>query len=536
MDILREELREKEKNFTIKASRTVVVFCILLELLYIFGVIFKFLYIPELIVLLTAVLLISGFVLFILCKRGIFSSIMPYLIMILTILVLSISLGFINPSLRIPFFLIYFYVILHPSIFLGKKYGILATFLSIISYLVVVFLTQAKYPYVSLQTEAMRIVFLTVIALLLIFEFDNDLKRIFEIRKVAGMAEHGDLTGRIEITDDKDDIAFLAHSFNRVLKTEANLVRLIMDIVESLTDMSEQIATTASEMAASSSEIVHTTQKMTEGINEQHLELDQTISTGKTLSELSFDVVSNVKKVEEFSVSVSDSAGNAIKQSDVVIKNIELIGERYSYLISLMSKLQEISSTINKIVNTIDSISEKINILSLNASIEAARAGEAGRGFSIVADEVKKLADSSQGSASEIGRIIKEMMESIKTVTVSTEEVKKAINDGSVVIKSTVDFLRSISNNVLELNEAIKNIKDMISKEEQQITDIIKQVEGSHNIAEENTAAAQQILASLQEQSAATQEFSATSQELVSVANKLKEMIKTFTVEKTGEN
>ena len=376
MDILKEELREKEKNFTLKASGLVMIFCVVIEILFVLGRIFKSLQIPVIIAVIVAIVLICAFVLYELCKKNIFSPLFPYLITAMTILALTIALGLINPSFRLPFFLIYFYIILHPAMLLGLRYGLFATCLVDASYIVMVLSTHSRYPYVDLQTELIRIIFLTIISLILIFEFDKNLKRLHKIRGVAALAEQGDLTGRVEGTEQIDDISFLAKSFNRVLKAETNLVRMIAEIVESLIDMSEQIASTASEMVSSSSEIVQTTQRMTEGINQQFNELDKTISTGKILSEVSFDVVKNVKKVEEFSVTVSDSAGKAISQSDVVINNIELIGKRYDYLISLMTKLHEISTTISKIVKTIDAISEKINILSLNASIEAARAGE----------------------------------------------------------------------------------------------------------------------------------------------------------------
>jgi methyl-accepting chemotaxis protein len=533
MDILKEGLREKEKNFTIKAASVIVYFCAAIIILFVLGRLLQFLFIQTIIAVIVGIVLVCGYILFRLCKKDIYYPWMPYLITATAVIALSVGLSFINPSYRVPFFFIYFYIILHPGMLLGARYGTFAIALVDVSYLAMILLTKTKYPYVDLQTELIRILVLTIITFLLIFEFDRNLRRVHEICRVAGKAEDGDLTVRIEDTGKKDDISFLAEAFNRVLDAETKIVRLIIDITNSLTDMSEQIATTASEMASSISEIAHTTQRMTEGINEQFVELDKTILIGKTLSEVSYDVVNDVKRIEDFSVSVSDNASSAAKQSDVVITNIELIGERYGYLTSLMAKLEYISTTINKIVKTINTISEKINILALNASIEAARAGEYGRGFSIVADEVKKLADNSQESSSEIGRIIKEMSGSIKTVTESTAEVNSAINDGTVVIKSTADALSGISNKVLELNNAIKNIKNLISKQEKEITNIIKQVEGSHSISKDNSAAAQEILASIQQQSAASEEFSATSEELVAVTNKLTDMVKNFRLKLT---
>jgi methyl-accepting chemotaxis protein len=455
---------------------------------------------------------------------------MPYSITAVTTLLLSFALAYIEPTIRAPFFLIYFYIIIHPAVFLGRRNGLFAIGFVDLSYLVMILATSAQYPWLNISLEIMKLVFLSFIGLLLVADFDKILQRIRLMRIAFARVVEGDLT--IRLTDkEKDELSYLARSFNQIVESEAALIRLVKTIVNSLIDMGEQIASTADEMAGASSEIVHTTQKMTEGINEQYAKLDRTITTGKNLSETSFEVVSNVKKIEEFSVGVSDSASNAISQSDVVINNIELIGKRYDYLTSLVIKVQDISLAINKIINTINAIAEKINILSLNASIEAARAGEYGRGFSIVADEIKKLADSSQASASEIGRIIKEMMESIKTVTATTEEVNRAISDGSIVVKSTADAMKAISDNVIELNSAIKNINEMISKEEEEITSIITQVESSHSISKDNSAAAEQILASIQEQSAAAQEFTATSQELVTVSNRLKDMVQKYTVD-----
>ncbi len=533
MDIVRQEIREKEKHFSIKGTRATMIFCVMIAIILLVGNIFDFLAVPLTALIILVIVFLFGYILYTLCKRNIFSPAIPYALTVVTASVLTIALGTLNPAMRIPFFLLYFYIVLQPALLLGRTHGLFAIAFTDIAYLVMVLLTREQYPDTHLGVEATKLIFFTFISSLLILEFDRNLRRIQNIRRLAAKAEEGDLTERVADSE-KDEISFLAQGFNRLLETESKLIKTITETVNSLGGMGEQMASTANEIATSTSDILQTTQKMTEGINEQYDELDKTITTGKSLSEMSFDVVSNVKKVEEFSVSVSDTASKAENQSDVVINNIELIGKRYDNLTALMTQLQDISSTITNIVNTIDAIAEKINILALNASIEAARAGEYGRGFSIVADEVKKLADSSQESASEISRIIKDMTESINTVTESTEEVNKAISDGSVVVKSTADSFKDISNRVLELNDAIKSIMEMISKEEQEITMIIKQVESSHSISKENATASEQILASIQQQSAATQEFSAASQELVSVSNKLKEMVQKFKVDETG--
>ncbi len=527
----KEEDRLMILNFSRRGSIATIFFCIVIELIFLLGWIFRFLIVPPLLPILTLAVFIFGVIIYSLTRKNICSVFIPYSITTVTALVLTLCLAFVNPLIRIPFFMIYFYIALHPAYFLGIKNGLYAIILVDAAYSIMVMLTHNIYSQFSVALEFVNLIFFTLISFLLITDFDRNLVRLRNIRKILRQAEKGDLTVRIEEKNTfPDEITLLTKTMNNLLLTEANIIKLIIETSRNLSDISGQIAATSNELSTAISEIVSTTQKMTEGVDRQHQELDKSISLGKSLSEISFAVVDNIKKVEGYANNFSTSASTGLNQSDTVIKNIEIIGSRYEYLIGLLTKLHEVSNTITKIIETINKISEKINILSLNASIEAARAGEFGRGFSIVADEIKKLADNTQNSAMEIGEIVKEMIDSIKSVAESSEEVKKAIYDGNSVVRSTTESLKTISSAAIELNSAIKNIKSVISREEEEITNMLKQIEDSFNISKENSSAAEQILASLQEQSAATEEFAATSQELVSITNKLFKMIQNFKV------
>jgi len=528
MDI-KGEIREKEKNYSTKGAIATMALCIVIDVVFLLGWLLKFTVVPvpTSILIVTTIGFVLSLTILLLCTKGIFSRVMPYLISIIATLIITYALSYIDPQIKVVFFLIYFYIVLHPAILLGMKDGLFAITIIDLSYAIMVFTIQSYHPEMNIGIEFLKLIVFTFISFLIVSDLDKNLKRIQIIRRLLSQVEQGDLTIRAHDSE-KDEISYLGESLNRLLQTEFNIVKMIVEIMKRMVEIGGQIASTAGGIASSISEIVQTTQKMTMGINEQFDELDKTISTGKALSETSFEVVNNVKKIEGFSLNVSHTASSAINQSDIVTSNIELISNRYEDLTVLMKKLQETSTTINKIVETINALSEKINILSLNASIEAARAGEYGRGFSIVADEIKKLADNTQLSATEIGNIIREMIDSIRTVTERTEEVKQALFNGSVVVKSTTDSLNNISTGVIELNKAIKNIKDMISQEEKEITNIINKVERSYDVSKENAAAAEEILSSIQEQSAATEEFSATSQELIALSNKLQEIIQRF--------
>ncbi|MEO0216261.1 MAG: methyl-accepting chemotaxis protein [candidate division WOR-3 bacterium] len=524
----KQEIREKELYYTKQGGKATMVFCLVIGIIFFFGWLFKFMTVPALLPILTVVTFFFGLFIYYLCKRNIYSPLLPYLVTTFTALILSYCLGFVNPQIRNLFFIIYFYIVLHPAYYLGIKNGLYAVALIDIAYAIMTLTTTQTYPTLNIGLEFSKLILFTVITFIIMIDFEKNLLRLRALRGLLTKAEKGDLTVRYTPKDEHDEIHFLGISINNLFETELKIVSVIQALAQNLSRISTQIATTAREISTGISDIVATTQKMTDGVDQQYRELEQSINAGKMLSEINFEVVNNIKKIENNSVEFSTNLTTALNKSDLIIKNIEIISNRYENLISLMAKLNDISNAISTIIATINSISEKINILALNASIEAARAGEYGRGFSIVADEVKKLADSTQNSATEIDKIIKEMTESVKTVAQSSEEVMKAIKEGNQVVKSTTESLKSISGGIIELSNAIKEIKNIIAREEAEIGGIIRQIESSYNISKENSIAAEQILSSMEEQSAATEEFSNTSQELVSIINKLNEITKNF--------
>uniref|UniRef100_A0A7C4TBH1 Methyl-accepting transducer domain-containing protein n=1 Tax=candidate division WOR-3 bacterium TaxID=2052148 RepID=A0A7C4TBH1_UNCW3 len=522
----KDEIQKMEISYAKTGGLSIIFFCILIEIVFLIGWLLKFMLVPGILPVIIGVLLILGIIIYLLSRKNFYSPIMSYIVTTVTALILTICLGFVKPEIRTPFFLIYFYIVLHSAYSLGIKNGLYTIIFIDTAYAIMTILTKNLYSESNPGLEFTKLILFTIINFLIVIEFDRNILRLRRLREVLQHAEKGEFSGRFVDENRYDEIYFLGKCVNNLLEFLLKMAKSIGEISQNLNNISTQMASVANEISTSVSEVDTTTRKMAEGVNQQHRQLDKSINISKSLNEINLKVVNSIKLVAGQSSKFLTNLTDVLNKSDQINKNIEIIGERYEYLIGLMAKLQDVSNTISTIIETINNISEKINILSLNASIEAARAGEYGRGFSIVADEVKKLADSTQNSATEIDKIIKEMTDSIRIVSESSEAVKKVINEGSFVVKATAESLTEISSGVNELNNAVKEITEVITHEGKELENMIKQVEESFIISRENSEAAEKILAALEEQAGAVEEFAGVSQNLLSLVNQLKEITK----------
>ncbi|HTY08145.1 MAG TPA: methyl-accepting chemotaxis protein, partial [Candidatus Edwardsbacteria bacterium] len=477
--------------------------------------------------------LLAGFglalVTYLLCKRNVFHYAMSFLMTTSNALLMSYALGFLAPAARAPFFLFYVYIVLHPALLLGMLNGAVGVFLVDASYLGMVWLTRGRYPETSLGMEIAKLVFFTAVSLMLMADLQKNLDRIKRIREVLGRAEGGDLTPRTA-DHEKDEVHFLGVSLDALLENEIKIIGMITESVQALVGMSEQISSTASQLTASITEIVGTTHQLTDNVKAQQSEMSSTLQTAGSLGEASRQAMEQSGQAQQFSGAVSETAEGAVGQSDAVGRDIALISQRHRALAEQVRQFHETAAAISRSVDAINAISSQINVLSFNALIEATNAGEHGRGFSVVADEIQKLARTTQASANEIGKMTGAINDSLTAISASTEEVNRAIGSGSIEITAAAEALRTIAAKVSDLAGAVRGINEMTAREGTDVERIVQQVSLANGLSRDNAAAAERILAALEQQSAASQEFSAMSQELVAVSSNLEGMVRTFKV------
>ena len=215
-----------------------------------------------------------------------------------------------------------------------------------------------------------------------------------------------------------------------------------------------------------------------------------------TIQELS----SSIQKIASQADSSAKSAAKANEISNQAEQEVSGGNERINRMAGAMEKIRESSSKIGKIIKTIQDIAFQTNILALNAAVEAARAGEAGRGFSVVADEVRNLANRSG--------------EAVKSTSTLISESADAVDEGRKIAEDTAQYLKSVIEDVRKMSQLLQAITTAAGQQ----ADSVRQVNGN----------VEQISAVVQTNSATAEEGAATSEELSHLAGSLNEMLAKF--------
>ena len=237
---------------------------------------------------------------------------------------------------------------------------------------------------------------------------------------------------------------------------------------------------------------------------------------------LELSLVSNLSRQ---TMNHAEMGGKAVKNT---VNQMNSISESVIESNEMIKSLNAHAKTVSTILNVITAIADQTNLLSLNAAIEAARAGEHGRGFSVVAEEVRKLAEQSQSSAKDIDTIVqgiqKDTENAVQKMALVTEDVKTGVQISNEAIEKFHEILKGTKEITPQMEE--------VSATTQQIASAIQELNATANelsfIAHENASTSEEVAASTEEQLASMEEISASAQALSSLAEELTQSIAQF--------
>lgn len=393
-------------------------------------------------------------------------------------------------------------------------------------------------PAENLTKDALRILKTTyiivavaaVIAILIGYWMFRMVSRpLTRLKNLMSEGAEGNLGVRTNITS-RDEIGQLSSSFNMMMERITELVihtnetaRKVLETADELSGVSRKTADAAMDIAAATEEIAG-------GAGSLALEADRGNELTGQIS-VQMDLVNSAThEMDHTAHSIGELSEEGFNRLKELLNETNRTGLKTNQLVMKVNELTETASSVMKVLNVMQNITQQTNILSLNATIEAARAGEAGRGFMVVADEIRQLADQSKESIAVVAEITDTVMRDMNETVVVLSEVAPLFNQQMTSVQSTSDIFVSVQDQmqhfIARLN-AVTVSMDSLSQSQKVLSDSMSNVS---SIAEESSAASQEVASLSGEQQSVSDHLVELSLKLEDASLQLKEKLSKFSV------
>lgn len=339
----------------------------------------------------------------------------------------------------------------------------------------------------------------------------------------------GDLSRRIPITT-RDEIGELAGSMNEFVERLATIVKEVKDQAEKMATSAEELASSAEEMSATAQEITATAEETSRGARQQVEGVKQAIRAVDVIQDTVREVSVRAQGDAQLSQDVSLRAQEGGKAVEEMVSRFALIEEAVRNLALMIEGQARQTAEITKITQVITTIASKTNLLALNAAIEAARAGEAGKSFTVVAEEIKGLAQRSQASAKEISSLIEAIEEETKKVHSSMQAGQERVGSGREVVELARQHLSEIVALATGTAKTTSENYESFEREKAEVQAIVTAMQAISKVTDETAARMEEATAATQEATATSQEVAKTTQEVARAAEELKVLVGKFKV------
>ena len=340
----------------------------------------------------------------------------------------------------------------------------------------------------------------------------------------------GDLTGEDVQVKTKDELSKLAGSFNAMKSN-------IKDLISQIGTSSQLVAASAEELTASAEQTSSATVEITQSIHGIAEGAETSTTSLEESSRGLEEVTVAVQNIAENSNSVAEAGLKATEQAKLggefvaqTVQQIQAIDKSVFESGETIKSLDKRSQEIGEITKVITEIANQTNLLALNAAIEAARAGEHGKGFAVVADEVRKLAEQSQQSATQISELIKEIQGDMGNSNNSINQVKVDVREGLDIVGKTEESFKVILTSMTKVGVQIEDIASTAEQMAASAQEVSASVMNITALSKDSSMLSQGVAAATEEQLASMEEISSASTSMSKMAMDLQELVSKFKI------
>ncbi|EOR28033.1 methyl-accepting chemotaxis protein [Clostridium sartagoforme AAU1] len=380
---------------------------------------------------------------------------------------------------------------------------------------------------------AMIMIIVLIVSVIIAYLIGNSITK-----PIISIVHHSEKLANLDLKEDvsemflsrKDEVGVLSKSLQSITINLRDIIKDISSSSEEVSAASEELTAISQQSATAAEEVSRTVEEIARSATNQAQNTEEGAFKSEALGEIIEKDQGHLKQLNNAYQNVGIVVDEGLKEIEKLTKVTEESSRATKEIHEVILKTNDSSNKIGQASNVIASIAEQTNLLALNAAIEAARAGEAGKGFSVVAEEIRKLAEQSGASTKTINEIVNELQSNSKNAVKTMERVSTISNEQKSSVISSKSKYELIAEVMMDSEQAIKQLNISGEEMEKMKNEILTTLQNLSSIAEENSAATQQASASMEEQTASIEEIAGSSDGLSILAQNLQAIIMKFKV------